>query len=106
MLNACPVRRTSFLGWGVVWSQQYQRTESPGSIRRIVLVLNPQKVTEQMSDALVRPQLVRSLAPALHVGEADGTLSVSSLWIKYVFYLLTTTLTPPKNIDAINNNSG
>ena len=95
MLNACPVRRTSFLGWGVVWSQQYQRTESPGSICRIVLVLNPQKVTEQMSDALVRPQLRRSVSPALHVSEADGALSASSLQIEHVFVLLTPDLTPP-----------
>ena len=40
-----------------VWSgaSSTKRTESPGSICRTVLVLNLQKVNEQMSEALVRP---------------------------------------------------
>ena len=59
-----------------------------------------------MSDALVRPQLRRSVAPALHVSEADGALSASSLRIEHVFVLLTTDLTPPPKNDALNNNSG
>ena len=88
MLDACPVHRSSSLGWGVVWSQQHQRTESPES----------QKVTEQMSNALVRPQLCRRVTPTLHVVKLDGNLSVSSLRIEHVSVLLTTDITPPQKL--------